>query len=1112
MSQRWSAGELARALGQPHAPTPEQAAVIEAPLRPLLVVAGAGSGKTETMAARVVWLVANGMVQPEEVLGLTFTRKAATELSERIASRLSRLRSEGLWTPPQEAGAESLGGLPTVSTYHAYAGRLVREHGLRVGVEPEARLLSEAAAWQLAHEVVVGYDGPMDNVIKAESTITAAVLDLASECAEHLLDVEDVEGHLHEVIEALEAVPRGDPSRATSYPQAGREAVAVLRERLTVLPMVRAFRQLKMRRDSLDFGDQVRVAAQLASGHPDIGRSERARFRSVLLDEFQDTSEAQLRLLHALFVAPGEPVPVTAVGDPHQSIYGWRGASATTLARYAASFEDGAPATVLPLSTSWRNDEAILAAANHLAAPLTAASRVPVRALTARPGAGPGHLLAARLETLEEEAAYAADWLAAARRGPGAPPTAAVLCRKRSQFDPVIAALEERGIPYEVVGLGGLLLTPEVADLVAALTVVADPTRGDRLMRLLTGPACRLGAADLDGIWAWARLMAARSRGRAAGEGGGGGSVGGTTVADRDRTDGATLAEALDELPPPGWTGPNGEAVSELARARLRGLGSAVRVLREQAALPLPDLVLEAEQLLGLDIEVVARPEYSPAAARAHLDAFAEVAAGFAATSERPTLGGFIAWLEAALAEERGLEMGWIETREDAVSVLTVHAAKGLEWDVVVVPGLVEGSFPVHSGTRSSPRGDSWRTSPPTDKAWLGGLAGVPHDLRADRDGRPRFGWDTCATWDALAAEQARYVAAAADFGIAEERRLAYVALTRARRAALLTAHVWGTAGTPRLTSRFLEEICATAVPQGPWCPMPDPTAAPPVPNPRLVSPHSVAWPVGPDLARHRRAAVAASAVREALTGTSAAPVADPDAQGDVGESGDAGDTDDRWAVRINVLLAERDLARRALTDAVTLPPHLSASDLVALVDDPAAFADRLRRPMPTAPAVAARRGTRFHTWVEQHFGRAALLDLDELPGRADVESEPQAELAELQATFLRSAWADRTPLEIETDVETVIEGIAVRGRIDAVFAEGDDFVIVDWKTTARPSSERLRVLATQLAAYRIAWCRLRGVPPERVRAAFYLARTGETVFPPLPTLEELTATLATPR
>ena len=132
---RISAVELSRALGQEHPPTDEQREIIEAPLEPLLVVAGAGSGKTETMTARVVWLVANHLVAPEQVLGLTFTRKAAGELAERVGRRLATLESAGLWSPPQESEADGLGGAPTISTYHAYAGRLVREGALRLGYE-----------------------------------------------------------------------------------------------------------------------------------------------------------------------------------------------------------------------------------------------------------------------------------------------------------------------------------------------------------------------------------------------------------------------------------------------------------------------------------------------------------------------------------------------------------------------------------------------------------------------------------------------------------------------------------------------------------------------------------------------------------------------------------------------------------------------------------------------------------------------------------------------------------------------------------------------------------------------------------------------------------------
>ena len=215
-----------------------------------------------------------------------------------------------------------------------------------------------------------------------------------------------------------------------------------------------------------------------------------------------------LRSLFGAAGAGGGDVGVTAVGDPNQSIYGWRGASATTLTRFPREFADErGEAQVLPLRTSWRNDHAILDVANTTSTPLRSAIVAPLRA---RPDAGPGRVEAARLETTEDEAAYVADWVARRWRSPSGRRTnlsAAVLCRKRAQFPLVVEALKARDLPVEVVGLGGLLLTPEVNDLVSLLWVVQDPSRGDRLMRLLTGPFCRLGPADLDGLASWARAQ-----------------------------------------------------------------------------------------------------------------------------------------------------------------------------------------------------------------------------------------------------------------------------------------------------------------------------------------------------------------------------------------------------------------------------------------------------------------------------------------------------------------------------------------------------------------------------------------------------------------------------
>ncbi len=1125
--RRWSAADLAAALGNPP-PTDEQRMVIEAPPRPLLVVAGAGSGKTETMASRVVWLVANGVVDPDQVLGLTFTRKAATELAERIGRRLRRLRREGLWTPAPEAdGAEVLGGTPTVSTYHSYAGRIVGEHALRIGVEPQSRLLTEAAAWQIAAEAVERFDGPLELLRTpsspsgpAFSTMVGAVVDLAGEMAEHLLEPEQVEELLDAVEQRLGSLPTG----AVKTSGAVRDLRAVLLARSSILPLVRAFSQLKRSRDSLDFADQMALAARLAARFPDVGEMERQRFRAVLLDEFQDTSEAQLVLLSELFATGAEDMCVTAVGDPNQSIYGWRGASATTLSRFPHLFHGaGAAASVLPLSTSWRNDRAILAVANTTSGPLRHRVGSGVQRLRARPDAAAGRVLAARLLTVEDEAAHVAEWVdrhwrrAAMTREVDTgdrPLTAAVLCRKRSQFPAVVEALKQRGLPVEVVGLGGLLTTPEIIDIVSLLHVVQDPTRGDHLMRLLTGPLVRLAPADLDGLGAWARALT----GRGARTSPSASATAEHVVSDLapDSADQVGIVEALDALPPPTWAGREGQRISALGLQRLAGLRGVIGRLRELTALPLADLVGAAERALGLDIEVLARPEYDPATARAHLDAFADVAGTFSTSAERPTLGGFLSWLAAAQEQERGLDKGYIEVSDAAVQVLTVHAAKGLEWDVVAVPGLVEASFPALQSGVSSWKEGRWNAPTPADRGWSSGLAGVPYDLRGDRDGLPHLPWRTVSDLAALDTALRSFVAAGGEHGVAEERRLAYVAFTRARREMLLTAPIWADATTPRVTSRFLTDLVEP--PGGPvqpaepvgalvevshWEPMPEPVDGDVkgVCNPRTAEPQSMPWPSDPMARRRLELADAVAAVHAAWDNAAPEPAGAPSVL-----EGPA----DR---EITLLLAERAAAEAVTRDGVTevlVPRHLSASNVVSLAADPEGFATDLRRPIPSAPALAARRGTAFHAWVEQHFARAAFLDVLELPGSADDDPGDDGDLPAMKALFLASEWAERSPEAVELAVETVVDGIAVRGRIDAVFGRpGGGFTVVDWKTGATPTGRQARARAVQLGAYRLAFARLRRLPLTQVDAAFYYAATGETVWPPLPEEGDLRRVLA---
>ncbi|NYV78752.1 ATP-dependent helicase, partial [Streptomyces sp. UH6] len=373
--------QLKSLLGIPF--TPEQIACITAPPAPQVIVAGAGSGKTTVMAARVVWLAGTGQVAPEQVLGLTFTNKAAAELSERVRKALVKA---GVTDPdamdptgPGAAHPDSVPGEPLISTYHSFAGRLLTDHGLRIGLEPTARLLTGAARFQLAARVLREAPGPYPSLTGTFSTLVSDLLALDGELAEHLVGparLRDFDAGL------LDALGRAKLSNADlrKVPEA-----AAARRELTEL--VTRYRAVKSERDLLDFGDQIALSARLARTRPEVGAILRDQYRVVLLDEYQDTSVAQRILLSHLF-GNGTGHPVTAVGDPCQAIYGWRGASVANLDDFPEHFPhaDGRPADRLALSENRRSGGRLLDLANGLAAPLRVMHEG-VEALRPAPGA-----------------------------------------------------------------------------------------------------------------------------------------------------------------------------------------------------------------------------------------------------------------------------------------------------------------------------------------------------------------------------------------------------------------------------------------------------------------------------------------------------------------------------------------------------------------------------------------------------------------------------------------------------------------------------------------------------------------------------------------------------
>ncbi len=920
------AADLPGLLGVPLSDEQLQAAT--APRAPQLIVAGAGTGKTTVMAARVVWLIATGQVRPDQVLGLTFTTKAATELRARVRRGLTRL--------PRDADA----GEPTVLTYHAYAARLLAEYGALLGIEADSRVLSDGQRGRLAYGVACR---PLDasGLQGSPQRLAERLLGMDDALADLDVATADVRGHDSELLAFLAEVrgPRSIVARMRAAAQ----------ERLHLVDLVDQFREAKLAGEYLDFADQVRLAADLARSAAVVGDRARGQYGVVLLDEYQDTSRAQRRMLQALF---GGGHPVTAVGDPCQAIYGWRGASVTNIDEFPVHFAapDGAPAATYRLTVNRRSLPGVLSVANDVAADLRRVhpEARPLRAPTTAAG---GRVTTALLGSEDEELVWLGDRLAEATQR-HAWHDMAVLCRSNDQVAAVVDHLRTVGVPAHVASRRDLLALPEVVAVISWLTLLVDPGANPDVLAQLTGPRWRIGPRDLAALATRARELA-------------------------DRTD--SEVSLLDAVYDPGDRG----AYSPQAWDRVTAFAAELDRFARLPDRPLADVVADAVELLA--------PGLAPAdavAVPAGLPALVEMARQYRSLAGSRSLPDFLAYV-ADCRRFRASPADPHPVTGDGVAVMTIHAAKGLEFPLVALPFLCAGVFP-------NARGDArWVTSadalPPVvadepDPALLLGFPGTTFTGK-DHDA---------------------YLTACRQADRHDEDRLAYVAVTRAERELVASGHWWGpTQKSPRGPSDYLTAIHA-ASPEGEsvWLADP-PEREEPTEAARLVP----VWP--PPIRQDGVAALADEVVRAVAD----PPPARPDDP---------------------LLQAVADLAADHREPAGEPPDLLSVSGVVAWLRDPAAAAAAAQRPMPRRPSRAAARGTAFHRWVENRLGQQTLFDLD-----------PSGE--EFAQLLQRTEYADRTPHAVEQPFVIDVGGVVVTGRIDAVFRVTDDpdheWEVVDWKT-----------------------------------------------------------------
>ncbi|MGB0101106.1 MAG: ATP-dependent DNA helicase [Nocardioides sp.] len=1079
-----SPAELQAVMGTAYALSPQQWVAVSAPLEPAVVIAGAGSGKTSLMAARVVYLVATGQVTPDQVLGLTFTTKAASELAHRIREALDQAghgRGSGPLPAPGEDADEVLE--PMVATYNAYASSLLAEHGLRIGHEPDTRVMADASRYQLAARVIDRHTRPVRLLSDSPKHVIDYILKLEGTLSEHLRTPAE--------LRAFDAVELARfRAELADGPRSTLDKVeSAFARRGEALALVEDYRSYKAALGLMDFSDQIALAARLADEHAAVGELERAKYRIVLLDEYQDTSVGQALMLSRLF---GGGHPVTAVGDPNQAIYGWRGASVSNILRFGEDFPraDGGEVATYPLTVNRRSDARILDVANQLAQPL---HRQFPQVAPLEPGTDEvGEVQAIVHEAYAGELAWLAREVPAARGAMAEPcwREIGVLVRDNAHAADVFDALTAAEIPVEIVGVNGLLRLPEVAEVLATLTLLDDLTANAELLTLLTGPRWAIGQRDLALLGRRAQELAGAPA-RRADPGAEPVSVAEEltrAVAGADPTEVAALCDALDD--------PGDLPYSRAATERFALLSAELRMLRAHAGEPLLELVRRIIDACGIDVELASSVSEAARARRENLDLFVKAVAEFQAIDGTVTLPSLLAWLEAEDDLGNGLDAA-TPSEADSVKLLTVHRAKGLEWDVVFLVGACAEKFP---NTRS--RG-----------LWPTRVELLPSPLRGDARDLPALRSRDKAGFAQFQEETKAHEAT-------EELRLGYVAFTRARHRLVVSSYVWNEERkTPLGPSPYQVAVRDAIVAWGDqplaWLDRPERGT----PNPLRSGVKELPWPVTEQTAEALRRIAAAELVREALE-TAAATAdrpagsgSDPGAEPAMDPAMDLGmdlvdlSRVEEWDAELDRLLEEAR-RERATRVGVPLPSSLSATALARLRDDPDGFADELVRPMPRPPSAAAKFGTLFHAWVEARFGQQPLLDPGDLPGRADPGIDDESELHSLEEAFVAGPFGDRVPLQVEAPFALVLGAgesrQVVRGRMDAVYAEEDGSVlIVDWKTNRAATADPL-----QLAIYRIAWAELHELPLEQVRAAFFYVRTGELVeaenLPDRGDLEEL--------
>jgi DNA helicase-2/ATP-dependent DNA helicase PcrA len=707
---------------------------------PLLVVAGPGTGKTEVITRRVAWLIASKRARPSEILALTFTERATEEMQARV----------DLLVPYGQADT-------AIHTFHAFGDWLLREYGLAIGRPDDPRVIGRSQAIVLLRDNVFDLGLKRYLPLGDPTKFVGALADLFGRAKEEGVVPEDLAAYGAELEAGARAALDGCDD------DAAREAVDGLLDEAAsnteLASAYAAYQRLLLEQDLVDHGDQIAEAVRLLDERAAVRQALRRRFRYVVVDEAQDANPQQLRLVRRLVGRMGN---VTFVGDDDQAIYSFRGAVGRGLAGLDEAYDS---VKDVVLQRNYRSRKPILEAARRLIRH-NDPDRLEIqrgldKTLTAvRRSRRPAMVTHRAYRTSAEEAdAIAADIQGRMARGTTAE-AVAVLVRTNADAVPVLASLDVLGIPRHFSGASGLLAHREVRDALSLMRTIVTPDSSEDLYGLLTAVPYGLGGEDLTTI------CEAASR--------------------RRRSLWAVIVELVEQ---PGLL-----RVSDATRQRLARVVDHVRASIDRShEQPAPVVLYDHLRRSGWLKRLVAGAERGDDGPLRRVARLFEVVKEQSELVQDPRLAMVVPTLRALIDAGHDPVAPDSADLSGRVSVLTVHQAKGLEFPVVYVAGVVEGRFPI----------------------------------RARRD---VLSLPPALTGHTASDDPASHHA--------EERRLLYVAMTRARDELLLShASLGREGGRVRRSSRFLPEALGHEVDAASGTPPLEVIEAPTVAETRAAAP-----------------------------------------------------------------------------------------------------------------------------------------------------------------------------------------------------------------------------------------------------------------------------------